>query len=201
MPTPTITPASFLAAVYDFFVYIKNVVLSGSFHVASGSTNYAAIFGGIGSWIVTIFTILFILFVIWAIYIRIRIYEIDEALDGVDLAHYIPPHTVVRKTNMRWQVILTHFASANPNDWRAAIIDADTMLDELVTSLGYTGQGLGEKLTSIRLNDFPTLQNAWEAHKVRNIIAHEGANYNLTERQKEITRRNFEAVFRDSGII
>ena len=179
MPTPTITPASFLAAVYDFFVYIKNVVLSGSFHVASGSTNYAAIFGGIGSWIVTIFTILFILFVIWAIYIRIRIYEIDEALDGVDLAHYIPPHTVVRKTNMRWQVILTHFASANPN----------------------TGQGLGEKLTSIRLNDFPTLQNAWEAHKVRNIIAHEGANYNLTERQKEITRRNFEAVFRDSGII
>jgi len=201
MQTPTVTFTGFLAAIYDFFVYIKNVVLTGSFHVSSGSTNYAAIFGGIRSWIVTIMTFLFILFVIWAIYIRIRVYEVDELLDGLDKKHHIPPHVVARKVNTRWATIMLHFASQNPNDWRAAIIDADSMLDELVTSLGYTGQSLGEKLTSIRINDFPTLQSAWEAHKVRNLIAHEGANYNLTERQKDMTRRNYEAVFRDAGII
>ena len=85
--------------------------------------------------------------------------------------------------------------------WRAAIIDADTMLEELVTGLGYTGDTFGEKLSSIRVNDFPTLQSAWEGHKMRNILAHEGSGFNLTERQKEITRRHFEAVFRDMGVI
>lgn len=155
----------------------------------------------IGSWTVTILTLVFIVFIIWAIYIRVRIFEIDEILDGNYKGHFIKPEVKMNRVNQRWQGIMAHFASSNPNDWRAAIIDADVMLDELVTSLGYTGAGLGEKLTSIRINDFPTLQSAWEAHKMRNIIAHEGAAYNLTERQKEVTRRYFEAVFRDAGII
>jgi hypothetical protein len=146
-------------------------------------------------------TFLFILFVIWGAYTRVRVYEIDEALDLAYRKHFIKPETRTEKINVRWQGILRHFASANPNDWRAAIIDADTMLDELVTSLGYSGQSLGEKLMTIRINDFPTLQSAWEAHKMRNIIAHQGASYHLTDRQKEITRRHFESVFHDSGVI
>jgi hypothetical protein len=159
------------------------------------------IINGIGSWTVTILTVLFVAFAIWAIYVRVRIFEIDEILDGNYKGHFVKPELKTERVNQRWQGIVTHFSSANPNDWRAAILEADIMLEELVTSLGYTGQGLGEKLISIRVNDFPTLQSAWEAHKMRNIIAHQGSAYNLTERQKEITRRYFEAVFKDAGII
>ncbi len=188
--------------IYDFIVYIKNVVLTGSFSAPSGGfSDYAQAFSHIGSWIVTLMTLLFVVFVIWAIYIRIRVYEVDEILDGNYKDHFIKPQLKTEKVNVRWQNILAHFASENPNDWRAAILDADNMLDELVTSLGYTGSSLGEKLTSIRVNDFPTLQSAWEAHKVRNMIAHEGPGFNFTDRRKEITRRNYEAVFRDAKII
>lgn len=187
--------------IYDFLIYVKNVILTGNFNAGGGTTDYAGTFAHLLQWIVTIFTFAFIVFIIWAIYVRIRIFEIDEVLDGVYKGHFIKPETKTERVNMRWQNILSHFNSTNPNDWRAAIIDADAMLDEVVTSLGYTGEGLGAKLTSIRLNDFPTLQSAWEGHKMRNIIAHEGANYNLTERQKEITRRHFESVFRDAGVI
>ncbi len=187
--------------IYDFLIYVKNVILTGNFNAGGGTTDYAGIFSHILQWIVTLFTIGFVVFVIWVIYIRIRIFEIDEQLDGEYKGHFIKPEHKADRVNMRWQTILAHFNSQNPNDWRAAIIDADAMLDEVVTSLGYTGEGLGAKLTSIRLNDFPTLQSAWEGHKMRNIIAHEGASYNLTERQKEVTRRHFETVFRDTGII
>ncbi|MSU55675.1 MAG: hypothetical protein EXS46_04035 [Candidatus Taylorbacteria bacterium] len=187
--------------IYDFLIYIKNVILTGSFNAGSGTSDYAGSFGHILALVVTILTFACIAFIIWGIYVRIRIFEIDEALDGEYKGHFIKPETKLERVNMRWQNILSHFNSTNPNDWRAAIIDADAMLDEVVTSLGYTGEGLGAKLTSIRINDFPTLQSAWEAHKMRNIIAHEGANYNLTERQKEITRRYFETVFRDAGVI
>lgn len=187
--------------IYDFLIYVKNVILTGNFNAGGGTTDYAGIFSHTLQWIVTLFTFGIILFIIWAIYVRIRIFEVDEELDGAYKAHFIKPETKADRVNMRWQTILNHFNSQNQNDWRAAIIDADAMLDEVVTGLGYTGESLGAKLTSIRLNDFPTLQSAWEGHKMRNIIAHEGANYNLTERQKEVTRRHFEAVFRDAGVI
>jgi hypothetical protein len=187
--------------IYDFLIYVKNVILTGNLNVAAGTSDYAGTFSHILQWVVTLFTFAAVVFIIWAIYIRVRIFEVDEILDGGYKAHFIKPEVKQDRSNQRWQTILNHFNSQNPNDWRAAIIEADIMLDEVVTSMGYTGEGLGAKLTSIRINDFPTLQSAWEGHKMRNIIAHEGANYNLTERQKEITRRHFEAVFRDRGVI
>ncbi len=199
---PFINIEYLFSKVYDFLVYIKNVLLTGSFSAVSGGTSdFAQTIGTTLSWVVTIMTLLFVVFVVWAIYIRIRIYEVDQELDGAYKTHFVKPEHKEGIVNQRWQRISAHFASDNPNDWRAAIIDADTMLEELVTSLGYTGDTFGEKLTSIRVNDFPTLQSAWEAHKMRNILAHEGSNFNLTERQKEITRRHFDSVFRDMGII
>lgn len=188
--------------IYDFFVYLQNALVSGSFLVPSGGTSdYAQSFGSFFSWLATILTFAFIGFVIWAVYIRIRVYEVDEVLSGAYSAHFVKPVVVAQRINPKWEQIRAHFESANPNDWRAAIIDADTLLEELVTNLGYTGESLGAKLTSIRVNDFPTLQSAWEGHKMRNVIAHEGSNFTLTERQKEITRKHFEAVFRDAGVI
>lgn len=190
---PFINVEYIFTKIYDFLIYVKNVILTGD--IRSGD------FGNIFPWIVTLSTFLAIALIIGMIYTRIRIFEVDEELDGSYKGHFIKPEIKQDRSNLRWQTILSHFNSQNPNDWRAAIIEADIMLEEVVTSLGYTGEGLGAKLTSIRINDFPTLQSAWEGHKMRNIIAHEGANYNLTERQKEITRRHFEAVFRDAGVI
>ena len=199
---PFINLEYIFAKIFDFLVYIKNVVLTGSFLVPSGGTSdYASTFGDLFSWIATILTFAFIGFIIWAIYIRIRVYEVDEALGGAYAAHFVKPDIKVKQLNPRWEQIRAHFESKNPNDWIAAIIEADIMLEEVVTSLGYTGESLGAKLTSIRINDFPTLQSAWEAHKMRNNVAHGGMTYNLTERQKDITRRHFEAVFHDLKII
>ncbi len=49
------------------------------------------------------------------------------------------------------------------------------MLDQMLTKIGYAGVSVGEKLKNVEESDFITLQKAWEAHKVRNRIAHGGA--------------------------
>jgi hypothetical protein len=198
---PFINLEYIFSKIYDFLVYIKNAVLSGSFQASSGGTSdFAHSFGSLFSWIATVMTFAFIGFIIWAVYIRIRVYEVDEVLSGAYSNHFIKPAATTTKVNPRWEKIRANFDSTNPNDWRVAILDADSLLDEVVTGLGYTGENLGAKLTSIRVNDFPTLQSAWEGHKMRNIVAHDGS-FVLTERQKEITRRYFEAVFYDTGTI
>lgn len=199
--TPFINVEYIFVKIYDFIIYVKNVVLTGSFSAASGGgSDFALTFERIGSWLVTLFSIAIIIFIIWLIYIRVRIFEIDEYLDGEYKAHFVQPVVKEQFINNRWEANRLLFASANHNDWKAAIIDADIMLDELVTSLGYTGESLGAKLMTIQLRDFPTLQLAWEAHKIRNKLAHQ-AQYSLSEREKEVARKNYESIFKSAGII
>lgn len=187
--------------IYDFLVYIKNVILTGSFYAASGGgSDFASSFGSLGAILVTLLTLLFLGALVFAIYIRVRVYEVDQQLDGVYKEHFVKPQLKEGRVNARWQTIVYHFSSANPNDWKAAIIDADIMLDELLTGLGYPGANLGERLKTVRAQDFPTLQSAWEAHKVRNKIAHE-PGYVLHEKEKEVARKHFENVFRSAGIV
>jgi len=75
--------------------------------------------------------------------------------------------------NKRWQKIEQLLVSDNESDSRLAIIEADKMLDELLISLRYKGDSLGERLQSVEKGDMESLDDAWEAHKYRNRIAHE----------------------------
>lgn len=95
----------------------------------------------------------------------------------------------------KWVHIKQMIDSSNPNDWRQAIIEADIMLDQLVTSAGYQGATLGEKLKNIERGDFPKIQEAWDAHKIRNEIAHRGSDYVLTRREALRAIHLYEQVF------
>lgn len=79
----------------------------------------------------------------------------------------------------RWKDIEGLMQSGNPADWRVAILEADIMLDDMLTQMGYKGDSIGEKMKQIDRAHFGTLNEAWQAHKVRNTIAHEGASFKL----------------------
>jgi hypothetical protein len=101
----------------------------------------------------------------------------------------------------RFERIAELAASTNPSEWREAIIEADIMLDDLLTRQGYTGDGVGEKLRQIERGDMENLDNAWEAHKVRNQIAHEGSAFDLSETLARRTIDRYESVFREFEVI
>ena len=98
-------------------------------------------------------------------------------------------------TAKRWERVLRHLESSHESDWRLAILEADVLLSELVDTMGYHGDSLGEKLKAIEQSDFTTLPKAWEAHGVRNRIAHEGAAFALTEREAKRVIALYEEVF------
>ncbi len=95
------------------------------------------------------------------------------------------------KKGQRWEKILSLLNSENENDWRAAILDADNLLEEVLEENGFYGNSIGERL---KRANFSTLQNAWAGHKVRNSIAHD-PNYNLTQRDAKVAISNFGQVF------
>lgn len=99
--------------------------------------------------------------------------------------------------NRKWKKVLEHVSSDNSSDWRLAILEADILLGELLTKSGYKGEGIGEQLKSVEPSDFQSLQSAWEAHKVRNRIAHDGADHPLSQREAKRVIGLFEEVFRE----
>jgi hypothetical protein len=103
--------------------------------------------------------------------------------------------------NERWERVTALIASDNPGDWRLAIMEADVMLDELVTDMQYHGETLGDKLKAIERSDFATLDSAWEAHKVRNTIAHRGSDFILTHREAKRVIGLFEQVFQEFDFV
>ena len=145
-------------------------------------------------------TVLAVLISIFAIFILIystaRIFQVrqEEAPRYATITQY-DEHE--RLETSRWQYILTLLQGTNESNWRQAIIEADIILDELLTRLGYVGTSVGEKLKQVNPAYFQTLNNAWEAHKVRNEIAHRGSAFSLTDRIAYRTIANYEAVFRE----
>lgn len=109
------------------------------------------------------------------------------------------PHQ--KEGSSKWRMVLKHMSSKNPSDWKIALIEADTILDALVERAGFPGATLGERLKNADRGVFRSLDFAWEAHKVRNRIAHEGSNFILSERDAKKAISEYEEVFREFDYI
>jgi hypothetical protein len=113
--------------------------------------------------------------------------------DHYEHAPHEPEHNPIRE---RWETVTDHLRSANPAEWRLAIIEADSMLDEVLESTGYKGENIGERLKDAE-GAFRSVQSAWNAHKVRNQIAHQGSQFELTHHEALVTIDNYKEVFEE----
>jgi len=101
------------------------------------------------------------------------------------------------KQSTRLQDIQQHIMSNNPNDWKLAIIEADIELEKAMEAAGYRGNTLGEMLKDARAGSLKTINDAWDAHLVRNKIAHQGADFILTKKIAQDTITQYKRVFEE----
>jgi len=127
----------------------------------------------------TVFSIIVFLAILYVAWLTYRLSVEDAKKDREAVA----PKEIPSEQSQKWQRVLVHANSQNAAEWRLSILEADVMLDDLLHSLGYSAASLGENLKSINKADFKTIDAAWEAHKVRNMIAHEGTDYPLTQHE------------------
>jgi len=77
------------------------------------------------------------------------------------------------RTKRSWKDIERHFFSGNDNDLKVAIIEADKTLDGALRDAGIIGANIGDRLKNAKLSQLPNLEYVWQAHKLRNQIAHD----------------------------
>ena len=107
----------------------------------------------------------------------------------------------IPKTQLRWGRILEQIRGSTEHGSRMAILEADIMLNDLLDVQGYKGETMADKMKQVNRASFNSIDAAWEAHRVRNLIAHEGEAHALNQREVRRVISLYEKVFKEFGYI
>lgn len=147
-------------------------------------------------------TIIFIAIIIFSL---IRLIEI-QLYDKEEINHEIHKAMLRQKerervANPRWHYIQTLIESPNESDWRVSIIEADSMMEEVLKEKGLSGNTVSELLESAKDSGYRSIQDAWDGHLIRNQIAHQGSDYSLSQVEGRRVIKMFQNFFEELRII
>jgi len=154
----------------------------------------------LGAFIRFILVIAIIALVAFIIYTLMKIKKIEND-ESIKISDIKAPKDDRSVKNERWEKIKRLVESNNPAEWKVAIFEADSILEEMTQKMQIKGDTLGDRLKNAEPSDFQTLQNAWAAHKVRNNIAHQGGTFELSHKDAQEAIKNFEVVFQEFDYI
>jgi hypothetical protein len=154
---------------------------------------------GVVSMLATIICIAIIVFALVRL-IEIQIYDDKEIDHEIHLA-LLRQKERERNANPRWHYIQTLIESPNDSDWRVAIIEADSMMEEILKEKGITGTTVSELLEGAKDSGYRSIQDAWDAHLVRNQIAHEGLDFPISQVEGRRVIKLFQNFFEELRVI
>jgi hypothetical protein len=100
----------------------------------------------------------------------------------------------------KWDALLKKFHSGSPEAIRITVIEADSLVDETLKHMGLPGEHMADRLSQLTLDDVPSLNRVWKAHRLRNDIVHRsGFSFTLEEAQQALG--DFEAFLTDVGAL
>ncbi|MBX4189962.1 hypothetical protein KW791_01560 [Candidatus Parcubacteria bacterium] len=99
----------------------------------------------------------------------------------------------------KWQDIMRHVESITEAEWKFAVIEADQLVDEVLKSR-FPGDTMGERMMNIDKTSLLSIDGLWEAHKVRNRLAHD-SNYFLRHAEAFRAIKLYEATLKELGVI
>ncbi len=141
-------------------------------------------------------TIFFVASIIYFInatgYARSRMERFDDAVLDTKVSK--------RRSTKAWRDVQKHVFTGDENSLKIALLEADKLLDEALKLSGVPGSNLGDRLKSLTESDLPNLQMVWEAHKLRNRLAHE-QNFTLNRDTAERALTIYEEALKTLGLI
>jgi hypothetical protein len=94
--------------------------------------------------------------------------DFRKMIRGADL----PPLTK-DKFQLRWDKIVKRLTSTNQSQYKAAILEADNLTDEMLKKIGYSGKDMSERLENANSNQIENLEELKKTHQLRNRIVYE----------------------------
>lgn len=196
MDESTTGPIHFLNLEYFFrLIYgtLFNTHIEGG--IGIGSIQLGPILSSVWNVVTILSFVLSLLALMVLVFTTVRMYQIRKGEHHLysDIEFEEADHQTDRS---RWAHVTSLIESPHEAEWRQAIIEADIMLDEVLTEQQYEGATVADKLSKVDPVKFKTLNDAWEAHNVRNQMAAE-PDVPLRDEIAYRAVKHYEAVFRE----
>lgn len=92
-----------------------------------------------------------------------------------------------KKVTKQWLKIKRRLETGLESEYKLAVIETDSLFDNILKKMGYSGETLGERLKKITPDILTNIEEIWAAHKIRNNIVHDpDYRLNLDEAKKTI---------------
>lgn len=123
------------------------------------------IIAGVSSWI------MFVLIIYLAIktnFWQKKIYNVFigfRKIPEITLKHSL-------KVTKEWGNILKRLEANDEANYKLAVIESDKLLDTVLKNLTIPGATMGDRLKAIPVSQLPSIDNVWQAHKLRNHLVH-----------------------------
>jgi hypothetical protein len=124
------------------------------------------IISGVSSWIMFVFIVYF---AIKTEFWKKKIYNIFIGYRKLPKAGDISQTFTVKK---EWEAIAKRLTSKDEANYKLSVIEADKLLDTVLKKLTIPGETMGERLKAIPRSQLPSLDNVWQAHRLRNHLVH-----------------------------
>lgn len=102
----------------------------------------------------------------------------------------------VKKIIKAWNKIMARLETGLESEYKLAVIEADSMLDDTLKRMGYGGETLGERLGKLTSATLPNIEEVKKAHQTRNNIIHD-PDYRLSLDEAKKVLTIYEQAFRD----
>jgi len=136
--------------------------------------------------LVIVFFLILLVFIVIFTFWKTSWLKIRILLDFFEFFTYRPYG--VKKLAKQWAKIMTRLASGLESEYKLAVIEADSMFDDILKKMGYSGETLGERLKKISSAILPNIEEIGQAHKIRNNIVHDpDFRLSLDEAKKALT--------------
>lgn len=117
-------------------------------------------------------TILLVCFFIW-FFIKTTRETRQKLIQLRDLIN--PPEPAKGPLKARWEEISRHLSSFREGEWKFAIVEADKLVNDVLKEAGFAGETIGEKLKAITSEQLQSINELWDAHKLRNLVVHDSS--------------------------
>ncbi len=114
---------------------------------------------------------------------------VSNIREGFTIGMNIPPELTIKKKKLKtkWMKIKEKLQGQNEAEYKLAIIEADDLIGDLISRMGFKGENMAEKIDNIPAGQLDNVEDLQAAHQIRNRIIHEeNMQFSREEAQKTL---------------
>lgn len=117
----------------------------------------------------------------------------------INLTKRVPRGLDVDKYRVKWLAIEQHCIDGQVASYHLSVLNADKLVDQALRDKGIKGETMGERMKNCS-NSFSDRNGIWNAHKLRNRVAHE-TDVSISYKDTKIALAGFKRALKDLGAI